>query len=102
MNNVTHVIAVAGLGVSLVALARADEVLQFNVQSSVIKETRIAPTKVVRVVQDNGAYAVTYMGDTGQQVIYVSPTGTILQSMTGAVRETTTKTEQPNTGPKAR
>jgi hypothetical protein len=47
MRNVTHLIAVAGVGVSLVALAKADEVLQFTalpqvVQSSVIKETRIA------------------------------------------------------------
>ena len=102
MKNVTRFIAVAGVGVSLVALARADEVLQFNtlpsvVQSSVIKETRITPTRVVRVVQDNGAYAVTYMGDTGQQVIYVSPAGAILQSPTNTVRETTTTTtEQPS------
>jgi len=97
MKNVTRFIAVAGVGVSLVALAKADEVLQFNtlppvVRSSVIKETRITPTRVVRVIQDNGAYAVTYMGDTGQQVIYVSPTGTILQSPTSTVRETTTTT----------
>ena len=104
MKNLTRFIAVAGVGVSLVALAKADEVLQFNtlpsvVQSSVIKETRITPTRVVRVIQDNGAYAVTYMGDTGQQVIYVSPTGSILQSPTSTVRETTTTTttEQPNT-----
>jgi hypothetical protein len=97
MKNVTRFIAVAGVGVSLVALAKADEVLQFNtlppvVRSSVIKETRITPTRVVRVIQDNGAYAVTYMGDTGQQVIYVSPAGTILQSPTSTVRETTTTT----------
>ena len=97
MKNVTRFIAVAGVGVSLIALAKADEVLQFNtlppvVQSSVIKETRITPTRVVRVIQDNGAYAVTYMGDTGQQVIYVSPTGTILRETT-----TTTTTERPNT-----
>jgi len=102
MKNITRFIAIAGVGVSLVALAKADEVLQFNtlpsvVQSSVIKETRITPTRVVRVVQDNGAYAVTYTGDTGQQVIYVSPTGTILQSPTSTVRETTTTTEQPTT-----
>src|SRR5258707_6895415 len=105
MKNLTRFIAVAGVGVSLVALAKADEVLQFNtlppvVQSSVIKETRITPTRLVRVIQDNGAYAVTYMGDTGQQVIYVSPAGTILQSPTSTVRETTTTTtttERPTT-----
>jgi hypothetical protein len=102
MKNVTRFIAVVGVGVSLVALTKADEVLLFNtlpqvVQSSVIKETRIAPTKVVRVVQDNGTYAVTYVSDTGQQVIYVSQTGAILQSPTGTVRETTTTTERPTT-----
>ncbi|HXM02612.1 MAG TPA: hypothetical protein VN939_08435 [Chthoniobacterales bacterium] len=105
MTNVTRLIAVAGVGVSLVALAKADEVMQFTtlpqvVQSSVIKETRIAsPTKVVRVVQDTGgSYAVTYLSDTGQQVIYVSPTGSILQTPTSTTRETTTTTttEQPN------
>src|SRR5260370_4617936 len=104
MKNLTRFIAVAGVGVSLVALAKADEVLQFNtlppvVQSSVIKETRITPTRIVRVIQDNGAYTLTYLGDTGQQVIYVSPTGTILQSPTSTVRETTTTTttERPTT-----
>jgi predicted membrane-bound mannosyltransferase len=106
MTNVTRLIAVAGVGVSLVALAKADEVIQFTtlpqvVQSSVIRETRIAsPTKVVRVVQDTGGeYAVTYMGESGQQVIYVSPNGAILQAPTSTVRETTTTTttEQPST-----
>jgi hypothetical protein len=105
MRKITRLIAVAGTGISLVALAKADEVIQFTalpqvVQSSVIKETRIAsPTKVVRVVQDTGgSYAVTYMSDTGQQVIYVSPTGSILQSPASTVRETTTTTtEQPST-----
>jgi hypothetical protein len=103
MKNVTRFIAVAGVSVSLVVLAKADEI-QFStlpqvVQSSVIKETRIAPTKVVRVVQDNGADAVTYLSETGQQVIYVSPTGSILQSPTSTVRETTTTTttEKPTT-----
>ena len=42
---------------------------------------------------------MTYMGDSGQQVIYVSPTGSILQAPAGGVRETTTTTttERPNT-----
>jgi hypothetical protein len=106
MKNVTRLIAVAGVGVSLVALAKADEVMQFTalpqvVQSSVIKETRIAsPTKVVRVVQDTGgSYAVTYLSGSGQQIVYVSPTGAILQTPASTVRETTTTTttEQPNT-----
>lgn len=106
MRNVTRLIAVAGVGLSLVALAKADEVMQFTalpqvVQWSVIKETRIAsPTKVVRVVQDTGgSYAVTYLSESGQQVVYVSPAGAILQTPASTVRETTTTTtrEQPNT-----
>jgi predicted membrane-bound mannosyltransferase len=106
MRNMTRLIAVAGVGISLAGFARAQEVIQFTalpqaVQSSVIKETRIvSPTKVVRVVQDTGgSYAVTYLSDTGQQVIYVSPTGSILQAPASTVRQTTTTTttEQPST-----
>ncbi|MBV8213120.1 MAG: hypothetical protein JOZ08_07830 [Verrucomicrobia bacterium] len=96
MKNVTRLIAVAGASVCLVALARADEI-QFTtlpqvVQSSVIKQTRItSPSRVVRVVQDNGIYGVTVMTDTGQQVVYVNPTGTIVEAPT-VTRETTTTT----------
>jgi hypothetical protein len=96
MKNVTRFIAITGASVFLVALARADEV-QFTtlpqvVQSSVIKQTRItSPTRVVRVVQDNGIYGVTVMTDTGQQVVYVNPTGEIVQAPS-VTRETTTTT----------
>ena len=96
MKNVTRFIAITGASVFLVALAKADEI-QFTtlpqvVQSSVIKQTRIAsPTRVVRVVQDNGIYGVTVMTDTGQQVVYVNPTGEIVQAPT-VTRETTTTT----------
>ncbi|MBV9877297.1 MAG: hypothetical protein JO025_21390 [Verrucomicrobia bacterium] len=100
MKNLTLLIAVAGVSVSLVALAKADE-LQFTtlppaVQTSVIKETRItSPTKVVRVVQDTGGvYAVTVMSDTGQQVVYVQPTGVIVQAPASTVQETTTTTTE--------
>ena len=110
MKNLTRFIAVAGASVCLVALAKADEI-QFTtlpqvVQSSVIKQTRItSPTRVVRVVQDNGIYGVTVMTDTGQQVVYVNPTGEIVESPT-VVHETaptvthetttTTTTEVPD------
>jgi hypothetical protein len=103
MKNLTRFVAVAGVSVSLVALARADEVIQFStlphvVQSSVIRETRItSPTKVVRVVQDTGGtYAVTYVTDSGQQVLYVSPTGTIVQAPTAVQQTTTTTTTTQN------
>src|ERR1700739_561634 len=97
MKNLTRFIAIAGASVSLVALAKADEV-QFTtlpqvVQSSVIKQTRItSPTKVVRVVQDNGIYGVTVMTETGQQVVYVNPTGEIVQAPTVSGETTTTTT----------
>jgi len=110
MKNLTRFIAVAGASVCLVALAKADEI-QFTtlpqpVQTTVIKQTRIAsPSRVVRVVQDNGIYGVTVMTDTGQQVVYVNPTGEIVEAPT-IVHETaptvthetttTTTTEVPD------
>jgi hypothetical protein len=91
MKNLTLLIAAAGVSVSLVALAKADE-LRFTtlppaVQTSVIKETRItSPSKVVRVVQDTGGvHAVTVMTDTGRQVVYVQPTGVIVQAPASTV-----------------
>jgi len=99
MKNVTRFIAIAGSSLCLVALAKADEV-QFTtlpqvVQSSVIKQTRItSPSRVVRVIQDNGIYGVTVMTETGQQVVYVNPTGVIVQAPTETT--TTTTTEVPD------
>ena len=96
MKNVTRFIAITGASVFLVALAKADEIqfitLPQVVQSSVIKQTRItSPSRVVHVVQDNGIYGVTVMTDTGQQVVYVNPTGEIVQAPS-VTRETTTTT----------
>jgi len=99
MKNLTRFIAVAGASVCLVALAKADEI-QFTtlpqvVQSSVIKQTRItSPSRVVRVVQDSGIYGVTVMTDTGQQVIYVNPTGEIVEAPTVRGETTTTTTTE--------
>jgi hypothetical protein len=100
MKNLTPLIAVAGVSVSLVALTKADE-LRFTtlppaVQTTVIKETRItSPSKVVRVAQDTGGvYAVTVLTDTGQQVVYVQPTGVIVQAPASTVQETTTTTTE--------
>jgi hypothetical protein len=96
MKNLTRFMAIAGASVFLVALAKADDI-QFTtlpqvVQSSVIKQTRItSPSRVVRVVQDNGIYGVTVMTETGQQVVYVNPTGEIVEAPTVS-RETTTTT----------
>jgi hypothetical protein len=99
MKNVTRLIAVVAASVCFVALAKADEI-QFTtlpqpVQTSVIKQTRItSPTRVVRVVQDNGIYGVTVMTDTGQQVVYVNPTGEIVESPTVTHETTTTTTTE--------
>jgi hypothetical protein len=99
MINVTRLIAVAAASVCFVVLAKADEI-QFTtlpqpVQTSVIKQTRItSPTKVVRVVQDSGIYGVTVMTDTGQQVIYVNPTGEIVEAPTVRGETTTTTTTE--------
>jgi hypothetical protein len=99
MKNVTRLIAVVAASVCFVALAKADEI-QFTtlpqpVQTSVIKQTRItSPTRVVRVVQDNGIYGVTVMTDTGQQVVYVNPTGEIVESPTVTQETTTTTTTE--------
>jgi len=101
MKNVTRFIAIAGASVFLVALAKADDI-QFTtlpqaVQTTVIKQTRIAsPSRVVRVVQDNGIYGVTVMTDTGQEVVYVNPTGVIVQAPTVTRETTTTTTEVPD------
>src|SRR5215469_1663109 len=100
MKNLTRFVAIAGASVFLVALTKADEI-QFTtlpqvVQSSVIKQTRItSPSRVIRVVQDNGVYGVTVMTDTGQQVIYVNPAGTIVESPTVSQETTTTTTTVP-------
>jgi hypothetical protein len=103
MKNVTRLITVAGASLCLVALAKADDI-QFTtlpqvVQSSVIKQTRItSPTKVVRVIQDNGVYGVTVMTDTGQQVVYVNPAGTIVEAPT-VVHQTAPTTVVQETAP---
>lgn len=99
MKNVTRLIAVVVASVCFLALAKADEI-QFTtlpqpVQTTVIKQTRItSPSRVVRVVQDNGIYGVTVMTDTGQQVVYVNPTGEIVESPTVTHETTTTTTTE--------
>jgi hypothetical protein len=64
------------------------------VQTAVIRETRItSPSSVTRVVrQDGGVYAVTVHRDTGDQVVYVNDTGSIVQEP--ATTETVVTQEQ--------
>ena len=83
--------------------AQADDI-QFTtlpqpVQTTVIRETHISgPTGVLRVVQDsNGIYAVTVRGDTGDQVVYLNSSGTIVQAPGTTTTTTTVEKAQPAT-----
>ena len=85
---------------SLAGLVRADDI-QFTtlpqpVQTTVIRETHIQnPTAVTHIIRSgNGAYAVTVHRDTGDQVVYVNPEGTIVQ----VPSTSTTTVEQPVEG----
>jgi len=78
--------------------AQADEI-QFTtlpqpVQTTVVRETHIvSPSDVVRIIHEtNGVYAVTVHRDTGDQIVYVTDSGTITQAP--AATTTTTTTEQ--------
>jgi len=103
MNKISHLIAIGGMSLCLCALGKGDEI-QFTtlpqvVQRTVIQQTRIvSPQKVVRVVQESGIYAVTVDSDSGQQVVYVNPAGTIVQAPAAQEVTTTTTTTEPDTG----
>jgi hypothetical protein len=81
----------------------ADEIqfttLPHPVQTTVIRETHISgPSAVVRVIQDeNGVYAVTVRGDTGEHVVYVNGSGAVVQAP-AATTTTTVQQAQPATG----
>jgi hypothetical protein len=95
MNKITYLIATAGVSLCLYGLGKADTIefttLPQPVQRTVIQQTRIvSPQKVVRVVQESGVYAVTVDTESGQQIVYVNPAGTIVQAP--AAQETTTTT----------
>jgi hypothetical protein len=82
--------------------ALADEIqfitLPHPVQTTVIRETHISgPSAVVHVIEDqNGVYAVTVRGDTGDHVIYVNGSGAVVQSP-AATTTTTVQEAQPTT-----
>jgi hypothetical protein len=104
MNKISYLIATAGVSLCLYGLGKADEIefttLPQVVQRTVIQQTRIAtPQKVVRVVRDSGVYAVTVNTDTGQQVVYVNPAGTIVQAPAQETTTTTTTTSESDAGP---
>ena len=102
MKKVTTFILSLGAAISLVPIARSDEIrfttLPQPVQTTVIRETHIAnPSYVTRVVRsDDGIYAVTVRRDTGEQVFYVNPEGAIVQAPSSTTTTTTT-TQEPST-----
>jgi hypothetical protein len=87
------IFAITGLSFCWLTISKGD-VIQFTtlpevVQTTVIHETRMpTPASVIRVVQEpEGIYEVVVQTDTGEQTIYVSTEGTIVQRARTAVRE---------------
>jgi hypothetical protein len=87
------IFAITGLSFCLLTISKGD-VIQFTtlpevVQTTVIHETRIpTPASVIRVVQEpEGVYEVVVQTDSGEQTIYVSTEGTMVQRPRTAVRE---------------
>jgi hypothetical protein len=78
-----------GLGVTSVALG--DEIqfvtLPQTVRTAVVRETNIPDySRVTRVYQDqNGLYEVTVRRNTDNEVLFVAPTGSIVQEQTVAL-----------------
>jgi hypothetical protein len=86
MKKITLTALTLGASLMLGTLAMADEItftsLPQPVQTTIIRETHIAsPSGVTKVVREtNGVYAVTVNQDTGSRVVFVDPSGTIVQS----------------------
>ena len=101
MKKVTTFVLALGAAISLVPIARSDEIrfttLPQPVQTTVIRETHIAnPSYVTRVVRsDNRIYAVTVRRESGDQVVCVNPEGAIVQAPSSIT--TTTTIQQPST-----
>jgi hypothetical protein len=99
MKKITTFVLVLGAAISLVPIARSDEIgfttLPQPVQTTVIRETRIAnPSYITRVVRsDSGIYAVTVRRESGEQVVYVNPEGALVQAPSSTT--TTTTVQQP-------
>jgi ABC-type Na+ efflux pump permease subunit len=95
MKKIPTLVLAVGAAISLVPIARSDEIeftaLPQPVQTTVIRETHIAnPSSVTRVVRsEDGVYAVTVRRESGEQVVYVNPEGAIVQAP--ASTTTTTK-----------
>jgi len=85
MNKAKCFFAVAGLGLFLSAIAQANEI-QFTTLPEVVRTTVIhhcnivSPEKVVRVVEfPDNIYEITVITDTGNQIVYVTADGSIVE-----------------------
>jgi hypothetical protein len=102
MKKITAIALALGASICGTLVAQADDI-QFTtlpqpVQTTVIRETHITnPTYVTRVIRDeNGTYAVTVRGNSGNQVVYVDGQGEIVRQSASATTTTTT-VQQPTT-----
>ncbi|HXM05679.1 MAG TPA: hypothetical protein VN939_23900, partial [Chthoniobacterales bacterium] len=85
MNRTKYIIAAAALGLFVCTTTQAREI-KFTTLPEVVRTTVFhhynitAPEKVVRVVEEsNNIYEVTVLTDSGDQVIYVSADGAIVE-----------------------
>jgi hypothetical protein len=103
MNKIAAIALAFGASICVSPVARADDIqfttLPPTVQTTVVRETHITnPSYVTRVIRDeNGVYAVTVRGETGNQVVYVNNEGTIVREPATTSTTTTTTTQQPTT-----
>jgi hypothetical protein len=102
MKKITARALALGASICGTLVAQADDIqfttLPQTVQTTVIRETHIAnPTYVTRVIRDeNGTYAVTVRGNSGDQVVYVNGQGAIVREP-ATTTTTTTTVQQPTT-----
>jgi hypothetical protein len=102
MKKITAIALALGASICGTLVAQADDIqfttLPQTVQTTVIRETHIAnPTYVTRVIRDeNGTYAVTVRGNSGDQVVYVNGQGAIVREP-ATTTTTTTTVQQPTT-----
>jgi hypothetical protein len=102
MKKITAIALALGASICGTLVAQADDIqfttLPQTVQTTVIRETHIAnPTYVTRVIRDeNGTYAVTVRGNSGDQVVYVNGEGAIVRQP-ATTTTTTTTVQQPTT-----
>jgi hypothetical protein len=102
MKKITAIALALGASICGTLVAQADDIqfttLPQTVQTTVIRETHIAnPTYVTRVIRDeNGTYAVTVRGNSGDQVAYVNGQGAIVREP-ATTTTTTTTVQQPTT-----